>query len=75
MTGADLHQLAVDWQKLLDFARQRGWAVDLTEHGYVRFERSGSVLYGPNCGASLAQLRECAKRLLHVERYGQEHAR
>jgi hypothetical protein len=69
----DLHQMAAVFQKLLTFARQRGWSADLTENGYVRFERGGSVVFGPNMGASLEQLRECAKRLLHVERYGEGH--
>jgi hypothetical protein len=68
----DLHQMAVDFQRLLDFARQRGWSADLTDHGYVRFERGGSIVFGPNMGASIEQLREVARRLIHVERYGEE---
>jgi hypothetical protein len=71
---ADLHQAAVDWQRLLDFARQRGWSADLTDHGHVRFERNGSVLFGPNMGAaSREQLRAVARRLVHAERYAEQH--
>jgi hypothetical protein len=72
---SDLHEAAVDWRKLLEFARERGWSADLTDHGHVRFERNGSVVFGPNMGASLDQLWDAARRLLHVERYGREHAR
>jgi hypothetical protein len=69
----DLHQAAVDWQRLLDFARQRGWSADLTEHGYVRFEKDGSVVFGPNMGAPVEMLRQAASRLIHAEHYGEQH--
>jgi hypothetical protein len=70
---SDLPQAAVDWQHLLEFARQRGWSTDLTDHGYVCFEKNGSVVLGPNMGASIEALREVARRLVHAERYGEQH--
>jgi hypothetical protein len=71
--SADLHAAAIDWQKLLDFARERGWRADLTDNGFVRFEKDRSVVFGPNIGAPLDVLREAAKRLVYADRYHAQH--
>jgi hypothetical protein len=71
--AVDLHEVATDWLRLVNFARERGWAADLTGNGFLRFEKNGSVVFGPNLGASLEQLREVARRLIHVEQFGDEH--
>jgi hypothetical protein len=71
--AVDLHEVATDWLKLVNFARDRGWGADLTDNGFLRFEKAGSVVYGPNLGAPIEQLREVARRLIHLERYGDKH--
>jgi hypothetical protein len=68
----DLHKEAADWQRLTDFARSRGWTADLPR-GFQRSEKSRSVVFGPALGASLEQLREVARRIIPVKRYGEQH--
>jgi hypothetical protein len=64
-----------DWQRLLQFARERGWSAEATAHGYVRFAKAGSVVFGPTMGAGLDQMRDCARRLLHADKYREAHPR
>jgi hypothetical protein len=71
---ADLAAMAADRTLFTAWAAGRGWSVDLTDTGYFRCERHGSVVLGPRLGeASCESLRELARRLVHVERYTRQH--
>ena len=74
MSAPDLAAMAADRTLFTAWAAGRGWSVDLTDTGYFRCERQGSVVLGPRLGeASCEGLRELARRLVHVERYARQH--
>jgi hypothetical protein len=59
---------ATSWQKMLDFAAQKGWQADLTPSGRVRLKKDdGSIVFGPGPDASPATIADCIHRLGYVD--------